>query len=85
MSETTESIITALRRELGNIGIAIVSTRVGEGETTLNVHGTGNRRRASYSVPNGEVSEQDAVDLIADAMQDIRQQVASGSGTWDEA
>lgn len=80
-----DSIIDRLRYDLGNIGIAIVSTRDGNGETTLLVRGTGNHRRASYNIPHGDLSEQEAADLVASAMQSIRQQIASGLGTWDEA
>lgn len=79
---TAASIIDRLRFDLGNIGIAIVATQAGEGDTVLLVEGTNNKRRASYGIPGGVLPDADEAALIETAIEDIKRQIASNSGFW---
>jgi hypothetical protein len=84
MSTIEPAILDRLRYELGNIGIAIASTIDSEDMTTILVEGTGNHRRASYDLPHGVLPEAETDELIIAAVQSIKDQIVSDSGTWPE-
>jgi len=78
------TLLERLRFELGNIGIRI-ETRDGDGETLILAEGTGNHHKASYALPDvADRSEEELTAQVEAAVQEIRLQIESNSGSWPE-
>jgi len=82
--EARLSVLDAITRKLGNIGVVVVSASDEGGTTVLLVQGKANGRKAQCSFPNGVLSSQDEANAVKSVVADAKRKISSNVGVWTD-